>query len=48
MRMKYWLILALAAAPAILSGCAPVVIGAAGAVVADEVMEQEKGGDGLF
>ena len=30
------------------SGCAPLIIGGAGAVVADEVIEQEKGGDGLF
>ncbi|HLQ19427.1 MAG TPA: hypothetical protein VK146_10650 [Tabrizicola sp.] len=31
-----------------LSGCAPLLIGGAGAVVADEVVEQDKGGDGLF
>jgi len=30
------------------SGCAPFLIGGAGAVVADQVVEQEKGGDGLF
>ena len=30
-----------------LQGCA-VAVGAAGAVVVDEVMEQERGGDGLF
>lgn len=30
------------------AGCAPLIIGGAGAVVADEVVEQEKGGDGLF
>jgi hypothetical protein len=30
------------------SGCAPLLIGGAGAVVADEVVEQDKGGDGLF
>ncbi len=30
------------------SGCAPLLIGGAGAVVADEVIEQDKGGDGLF
>jgi hypothetical protein len=29
-------------------GCAPLIIGGAGAVVADEVVEQDKGGDGLF
>ncbi len=31
-----------------MAGCAPLLIGGAGAVVADEVIEQEKGGDGLF
>ena len=31
-----------------LAGCAPLIIGGAGAVVADEVVEQDKGGDGLF
>ena len=46
MHLKFWLVLTIATAT--LSGCAPVVIGAAGAVVADEVIEQEKGGDGLF
>lgn len=30
------------------AGCAPLLIGGAGAVVADEVVEQDKGGDGLF
>jgi hypothetical protein len=30
------------------SGCAPLIIGGATAVVADEIVEQEKGGDGLF
>lgn len=30
------------------SGCAPLLIGGARAVVADEVIEQDKGGDGLF
>jgi hypothetical protein len=36
-------VLALAAA-----GCAPLVIGGAAAVVADEAVEQDQGGDGLF
>lgn len=31
-----------------LAGCAPLVVGGAVAVVADEVIEQEQGGDGLF
>lgn len=30
------------------SGCAPLLVGGAAAVVADEVVEQDKGGDGLF
>jgi hypothetical protein len=30
------------------AGCAPLLIGGAGAVVADEVIEQDQGGDGLF
>lgn len=30
------------------AGCAPLLIGGATAVVADEVVEQDKGGDGLF
>ena len=31
-----------------MAGCAPLIIGGAGAVVADEVVEQDQGGDGLF
>lgn len=31
-----------------MAGCAPLIIGGAGAVVADEVIEQDQGGDGLF
>ena len=30
------------------AGCAPLLIGGATAVVADEVVEQDQGGDGLF
>jgi hypothetical protein len=30
------------------AGCAPLIIGGAGVVVADEVIEQDQGGDGLF
>jgi hypothetical protein len=30
------------------TGCAPLLIGGAGVVVADEVIEQDQGGDGLF
>jgi hypothetical protein len=32
----------------VLGACAPLVIGGAVAVVADEAIEQDKGGDGLF
>ena len=31
-----------------LSGCTPLLVGAGAVVVADEVVEQEQGGDGLF
>ena len=40
--------LLLAAALLASAGCAPLVVGGAVAVVADEAIEQEKGGDGLF
>lgn len=40
-------ILALVTAVAI-SGCAPLLIGGGAAVVADEAIEQDTGGDGLF
>ena len=33
---------------AALTGCAPLIIGGAGAIVADEAIEQDQGGDGLF
>lgn len=48
MRNKFGLILAIATTWAVLSGCVPLVIGAAGAVLADELIEQKQGGDGLF
>lgn len=38
------LLLAMLSLPA----CAPLLVGGAVAVVADEAVEQEKGGDGLF
>jgi hypothetical protein len=31
-----------------LPGCAPLFLGAGGAVVADQVAEDQQGGDGLF
>lgn len=38
----------LMAAAVLLAACAPLLVGGAVAVVADEAIEQEKGGDGLF
>ena len=48
MQNKFWQALALVVACTAVSGCTPLVVGAAGAVIVDEVMEQEQGGDGLF
>ena len=45
---KSALTLLLALATLAMTGCAPLVIGGAAAVVADEAIEQDKGGDGLF
>jgi hypothetical protein len=42
--IRLGLLIALLAGPA----CAPLVVGGAVAVVADEVVEQDQGGDGLF
>ncbi len=33
---------------ATLSACAPLIVGGAAAVVTDEAIEQDQGGDGLF
>jgi uncharacterized protein YceK len=44
MRKIVWLVLV----TAVMSGCAPLLIGGAGAVVVDEAIEQDQGGDGLF
>ncbi|MCV2866510.1 hypothetical protein [Defluviimonas sp. WL0075] len=41
------MILALCALAA-LSGCGAVIVGAGGAVIADQVVEDQQGGDGLF
>ncbi len=43
MQKVVWLVLAIA-----VSGCAPLLVGGAGAVVVDEAIEQDQGGDGLF
>jgi len=44
---RIWLVSFLVATLTV-GACAPLVIGGAVAVVADEAIEQDKGGDGLF
>ena len=44
---RLMLLLVVCAAP-ILSACVPVAVGVGAAVVADEVAEDQNGGDGLF
>ena len=48
MMRKSGLALVVLMAGLLASGCAPLLVGGAAAVVADEVVEQDKGGDGLF
>jgi hypothetical protein len=43
--MRPFIALALVAG---LAACAPLLVGGAGAVVVDEAIEQDRGGDGLF
>lgn len=43
-----WILLTALVSIATLTACAPLVVGGAAAVVADEAIEQDKGGDGLF
>ena len=47
MQKKLWIAIALATLVAT-SGCAPLLIGGGAAVVADQAIEKDKGGDGLF
>ena len=47
MLTKFWMILALVAGGAALSGCGPA-IGAGAVIAADEIAEEEDGDDGLF
>ena len=49
-RMMHKRVLGLVALIALvaMSGCAPLLIGGGAAVVADEAIEQDQGGDGLF
>lgn len=48
MNRKILIVLALVAGNTLLTGCGPLIIGAAAVVVADEVAERKNGGDGLF
>ncbi|MEO3413762.1 hypothetical protein AAFO92_03785 [Roseovarius sp. CAU 1744] len=53
MTPKYWIALALLTGSLAITGCAPAVVGAAavgaaGVVMTDKAIEEEKGGDGVF
>ena len=48
MRYRSLGLVALLLATGLLSACAPLLIGGGGAIVADEVAEDQNGGDGLF
>ncbi len=48
MQTTSWRALAALITIAALSACAPLLIGGGAAVVADEAIEQDQGGDGLF
>jgi hypothetical protein len=48
MTLRTWTVLGLVTAMLAVSACAPLVVGGAVAVVADEAVEQDQGGDGLF
>lgn len=48
MNRKILIVLALVAGNTLMTGCGPLLVGAAVVVVADEVSERKNGGDGLF
>jgi hypothetical protein len=48
MRLTLWKALVALSIVTALPACAPLLIGGGAAVVADEVVEQDQGGDGLF
>jgi len=48
MQNRLWLLMAALITSTTLAGCAPVIVGAAGALIVDEAMEQQNGDDGLF
>ena len=45
---KLWVALALVVASIAVSGCVPLAVGAGAVVVADEIIEDDRGGDGLL
>jgi hypothetical protein len=48
MRKNPWIAAVLLVASLSLSACAPLIFGGGAAVVADQVAEDQNGGDGLF
>lgn len=48
MRLTLWKVLLAVTVTAALPACGPLLVGGGAAVVADEIAEQEQGGDGLF
>jgi hypothetical protein len=48
MMKRVSMLLVIGLAGSFVSGCAALVVGGAGAVIVDEAMEQQNGGDGLF
>ncbi len=48
MHKTMWKLLAALMMTATLTSCGPLLVGGGAAVIADQVAEDEKGGDGLF
>ena len=48
MQTTLWRALAALVAVATLTACAPLLIGGGAAIIADEAVEQDEGGDGLL
>ena len=48
MRLTLWKAIAALMILTTLPACAPLLIGGGAAIVADEAVEQDQGGDGLF
>ena len=45
---KLWIALVLVTTGVAISGCVPLAVGAGAVVVADEIAEDDRGGDGLL